>query len=171
MPIFQDISFAARRFICGFLEPSGTNSRVGRLLGQLRNGEWPHLLKRKSNLRILVVEDEAIVGMLIEDILSEYGCEHVDVAPSVDSALDTLSGDWPDFAILDVNLNGSRSYPVADFLKSRAIPFIFMSGYGSNALDNAYSDVKVLQKPFRAGDLESALEEVLSGSHLAFGSC
>lgn len=124
---------------------------------------------RKSKLRVLVVEDEAIIGMLIEDILAEFGCYHVDVAPCVESALDALAEDWPDFAILDVNLNDARSYPVADFLKSRAIPFIFMSGSG--CLDRAYAGTKILLKPFPPGDLESALEEVLSGSRLASGSC
>jgi CheY-like chemotaxis protein len=171
MPFLQEISFAARRIFAGFLHPAGTNSRGDRYLNDFFNGDWAPPVKRKSNLRILVVEDEPIVGMLIEDILAEFGCCHVDVAPSVDTALDAMAEERPDFAILDVNLNGARSYPVADFLKSRAIPFIFMSGYGSSALDDAYADTKILQKPFRPVDLESALEDVLARPRLAFGSC
>jgi CheY-like chemotaxis protein len=171
MAILQDISTAARRFVADFLDMPGTNLDVGRLVEQMPNHDRPQTLQPKSNLRILVVEDEAIVGMLIEDILAELGCFHVEVAGSVESALDSLAEDRPDFAILDVNLKGMRSYPVADFLKSRAIPFIFMSGYGSGALDRAYAGAKILPKPFRPCDLEMAVKEVLPGSQPALGSC
>jgi CheY-like chemotaxis protein len=171
MAILQDISTAARRFVADFLEISGTNLDVDRLMEQMPNHDRPQSLQPKTNLRILVVEDEAIVGMLIEDILAEFGCFHVEVAASVESALDSLAEDRPDFAIVDVNLKGIRSDPVADLLKSRAIPFIFMSGYGSGALDQAYAGTKILPKPFRPSDLELAVKEVLPGPRPALGFC
>jgi len=118
-------------------------------------------LKFETSLRVLVVEDEAIIGMLIEDMLTEIGCECVDVAASVEGALGVLAKSSPDFAVLDINLNGKRSFPVADVLKSRAIPFVFLSGYGARGLDEAYAGAKILQKPFRVHDLASILEDAV----------
>lgn len=116
-------------------------------------------MKLETSLRVLVVEDEALISMLIEDMLAEIGCQHVEVAASVEGALGVLAKTSPDFAVLDINLNGQRSFPVADILRSRAIPFIFLSGYGARGLDATYADAKVLEKPFRVGDLETALED------------
>lgn len=115
-------------------------------------------LMRANDLRVLVVEDEAVIGILIEDILLEIGCERVDLAGSVEGALEVLEDASPDFAFLDINLNGTRSYPVADILRSRDIPFIFVSAYGTHGLDAVHSSEKILQKPFRPHDLELALE-------------
>lgn len=100
--------------------------------------------------------------MLIEDMLADIGCNYVEVAPSVEAALDALTRTKPDFAMLDINLNGKRSFPIADVLISRAIPFIFLSGYGPRGLDQCYAGTKVLQKPFQLGDLESCLEDALA---------
>ncbi|MEJ0092665.1 MAG: response regulator [Methylocella sp.] len=113
----------------------------------------------ETDFRVLVVEDEVLISMLIEDMLADIGCKCVDVAPSVEVALEALKKEQPHFAMLDVNLNGKRSFPIADVLKTRAIPFIFLSGYGSRGLDGEYPDAKVLQKPFRLGDLEMALKD------------
>ncbi len=85
----------------------------------------------ETDFRVLVVEDEVLISMLIEDMLADIGCKCVDVAPSVEVALEALTKEQPHFAMLDVNLNGKRSFPIADILKTRAIPFIFLSGYGS----------------------------------------
>jgi DNA-binding response OmpR family regulator len=134
----------------------------------------PTLIVRKANLlkienafRVLVVEDEVMISMLIEDMLADMGCKCVDVAPSVEVALEALAKDKPDFAMLDINLNGKRSFPVADALKNQAIPFVFLSGYGSPGLSGEYADAKVLQKPFRLGDLEVALGDFLNGLNRA----
>lgn len=115
----------------------------------------------ETDFRVLVVEDEALIGMLIEDMLGDIGCKCVDVAPSVEAALEALKSAAPDFAMLDINLNGKRSFPVADVLLTRKIPFVFLSGYGSRGLDEAYAGARILQKPFQLGDLETALEDVL----------
>jgi CheY-like chemotaxis protein len=116
-------------------------------------------LRIETDFRVLVVEDEVLISMLIEDMLADIGCKCVEVAPSVEVALEALTREQPHFAMLDINLNGKRSFPIADILKTRAIPFVFLSGYGSRGLEGAYADAKVLQKPFRLGDLETALKD------------
>ena len=78
--------------------------------------------------------------------------------------MEVLEKAEPDFAMLDINLNGKRSFPIADVLLSRQIPFVFLSGYGSRGIDGAYSGAKILQKPFQLGDLETALKDVLGQS-------
>jgi CheY-like chemotaxis protein len=119
------------------------------------------LLKKLEDLHVLVVEDEAIIAMLIEDTLLDIGCKSVEVAPSIDRALEFLSVREPDFAILDLNLHGSRSYPVADALQVQGRPFVFLSGYGAKGLDGDYKDAPVLQKPFQQIDLEKALQRAI----------
>ena len=118
-------------------------------------------MKSKSGLQVLVVEDEPLIRMLIEDMLIEIGCKNIKAVASIDNALIFLAENRPDFVILDVDLNGTRSYPVAALLRSCKIPFLFMSGYNATILDAAYADVKILQKPFRIGDLDSAIEATL----------
>jgi CheY-like chemotaxis protein len=118
-------------------------------------------LKKIQDLHILVVEDEAIIAMLIEDTLLDLGCKSVDVAPTIDRALEALEAKKPDFAILDLNLHGSRSYPVADALRGHGRPFVFLSGYGAKGLDGPYKNANVLQKPFQQNDLEAALNRAL----------
>ena len=124
----------------------------------------------ESDFRVLVVEDEALISMLIEDMLADIGCKCVDVAASVEGAMEVLTKAAPDFAMLDINLNGKRSFPIADILLSREIPFIFLSGYGSRGLAEAYAGAKVLQKPFQLGDIETALADVF-GCAARTGAC
>ncbi|PNG25761.1 response regulator [Methylocella silvestris] len=119
-------------------------------------------MKPDNEFRVLVVEDEALISMLIEDMLADIGCKCVEVAPSVEAALEALARIRPDFAMLDINLNGKRSFPIADVLMSRAIPFVFLSGYGSRGLEPGYVGAKVLQKPFQLADLESCLDAALA---------
>lgn len=100
--------------------------------------------------RILVVEDEMLVAMLIVDILDDLGFETLGPAMRLETALEYASGADFDFAILDINLAGKHSFPVAEKLKERRIPFIFASGYGRSGLVEPYLDIPVLQKPFDA---------------------
>ncbi len=118
-------------------------------------------LKMREGFRVLVVEDEALISMLIEDMLADIGCKCVDVAASIEDAMQALTKAEPNFAMLDVNLNGRQSFPVADVLKSREIPFVFLSGYGSRGLETAYEGAKMLEKPFQIGELETVLEDAL----------
>jgi CheY-like chemotaxis protein len=107
--------------------------------------------------RILVVEDEAIVAMLLEDMLAELGYEVVGPVTRLDRAL-VLARDAPiDAAVLDVNLNGRDTYAVADALSARAIPFVFATGYGAKELAERFRGTPITQKPFHRDDLERAL--------------
>jgi len=107
--------------------------------------------------RILVVEDEAIVAMLLEDMLAELGYEVVGPVTRLDRALDLARGAAIDAAVLDVNLNGRDTYAVADALSARAIPFVFATGYGAKELAERFRGTPVTQKPFHRDDLERAL--------------
>jgi CheY-like chemotaxis protein len=114
-------------------------------------------LQNFEDLSVLVVEDEAIIAMLIEDMLFEIGCKRVERAANVATGLEFLAHRVPDFAILDINLDGDRSYPVADALHARRIPFVFLSGYGIRGVERPYRMFTTLQKPFQTRDLESVL--------------
>jgi len=118
-------------------------------------------LKKLEDLQVFVAEDEAIIAMLIEDTLLDIGCKNVQVAPSIEKALDLIEQEPPDFAILDLNLNGRRSYPIADVLSKKGCPFVFLSGYGARGLDGDYKHAMVLQKPFQQIDLENALKQAV----------
>lgn len=107
--------------------------------------------------RILVVEDEAIVAMLLEDMLGELGYEVVGPVTHLDRALDLARGAPIDAAVLDVNVNGKDTYGVADALRARAIPFVFATGYGTKELAERFRDTPITQKPFHRDDLERAL--------------
>ncbi len=110
-----------------------------------------------ERLRILVVEDEMLVAMNIEDMLLDLGHEVAGLAGRLAPAL-ALAGEAElDLAMLDVNLAGEQSFPVADILIGRGIPFLFATGYGIKGIPDAYRDRPVLQKPFRAQDLGEAL--------------
>ena len=87
-----------------------------------------------GRLRVFIVEDEGLVAMLIEDMLTDLGHEIAAVAARMEDALrDAKTGSF-DFALLDVNLDGTPSYPIADILKARGIPFVFATGYGPKAV-------------------------------------
>ena len=109
--------------------------------------------------RVLVVEDEVIVGMLVEDMLNELGCEVVALSTHLDQAVELARVLDIDFAVLDLNLNGRLSYPVADALRLRGVPFIFATGYGAKILVPPYAGTPTLQKPFHLDDLRRTLAE------------
>jgi len=112
--------------------------------------------------RVLVVEDEALVAMMLEDMLESLGCEVVGVAARLDAARKQAQTARIDLATLDVNLGGQMSYPVAVILRSRGIPFVFATGYNSIALPAELSDAVVLVKPYSQHQLASALLRSLS---------
>jgi DNA-binding response OmpR family regulator len=109
--------------------------------------------------RILVVEDEALVAMLLEDMLIDLGFEVVGPALTLEHALELVLAEPVDAAILDVNLGSCRSYPVAEEVAAKGIPFIFASGYDSPGAD-WNEDATVLRKPFDVGTLRAALAEM-----------
>ena len=111
----------------------------------------------ERRLRILVVEDEMLVAMNIEDMLLELGHEVAGLAGRLGPALALAREARFDAAMLDVNLAGERSFPVADLLAERGIPFLFATGYGRQGIEERFRDRPILQKPFRAAELAAAL--------------
>jgi CheY-like chemotaxis protein len=113
--------------------------------------------------RVLVIEDEMIVAMLLEDMLADLGCMVVGPAARVEQALAMIEAFGTlDAAVLDVNLNGQKSYSVADALVARSVPFVFATGYGLDSLINGYRRVPLLQKPFKLSKLSDALVKLLT---------
>ncbi len=119
--------------------------------------------RQGESLNVLVVEDESLVAMMIEDVLAELGHQVAAVAGRLEEA-ERLAGTLPvDFAVVDLNLNGQRTFPVAEVLKRRGVPFLFATGYGAAGLENGWSDAVVLQKPFQPEELRAALSRALDG--------
>ena len=110
-----------------------------------------------NGLRILVVEDEAAISLLLEDMLLDFGCEVVGPAARLTAALDIAHRESLDLAILDVNVAGEPVYPVVEALEARKVPFVFSTGYGSAGIRDLYRDRPVLQKPFAQHDLRQKL--------------
>ncbi len=115
-------------------------------------------------LRVLIIEDEMLVAMNIEDMLLELGHEVAGLAGRLDAALALAREAEFDVAMLDVNLAGETSFPVAAVLVGRQIPFLFATGYGVKGIAEDYRDRPVLQKPFRARDLDLVLRQSLGSA-------
>lgn len=115
-------------------------------------------------LRILVVEDEMMVSMLLEELLDEQGCEVVGPVARLGTAIELASTEKIDVALLDCNIDGKQVYPVAEILADRGVPFAFVSGYGGDYVDGLYRDRPILQKPFLAADLEKTVTLLLSSA-------
>jgi DNA-binding response OmpR family regulator len=128
--------------------------------------------KLLSAQRILIVEDEMMLLMLLEDIVSDLGCQSVSVAATVQQALALIDSQAFDIAMLDVNLNGEKSFPIADALGARGVPYIFVTGYGIDAFPVSYRDRPLLPKPYSFADVGNSLTRLLShmGAEQAIGS-
>lgn len=117
-------------------------------------------LQELQGLRVLVVEDEMMVSMLIEDMLTDLGCTVIGPASRLDEAIELVNGTQIDCAVLDVNLGGQPIFPLADLLREKGAPFTFATGYGDAGLRDVDKGSPVLQKPFREGDLARVLGEL-----------
>ncbi len=117
-----------------------------------------------NGLRVLIVEDEMLVAMLIEEYLLEMGCEVALSARRIAKAFKGLQTSRIDVAVLDVNVAGESISQLVDVLDQRGIPFIFASGYGARGVDSRWGGSPVLQKPFTEADLRAALLTVLDKS-------
>lgn len=116
-----------------------------------------------GGLRVLVVEDEALIAMHIEDILRRLGCQVVGPATSVEDAHRLIGdGEAFDVAILDVNLAGQPVYPVAQQLVARGCPFLFTTGYGAQGLLRNWRDRPTVQKPFGDDEIREGLWAALT---------
>jgi len=110
--------------------------------------------------RALVVEDEIMVAMYVEDLLTDLGYEVAAIATGFDQELPLARDGSFDFAVLDINLAGRLSFPLADVLRERGIPFLFASGYGSKGVSDDYRNAVRLQKPFASRDLAQAISKL-----------
>lgn len=114
--------------------------------------------------RILIVEDETLVSMVIEEALKDLGCSVVGPVATRDQALALAKAEPLDGALLDVNLGGEPVYPVADALVSRGIPFAFVTGYGQTGLTARYAKMPTLVKPFHLSTVERVLGEIVTSN-------
>ena len=115
-----------------------------------------------EGLRVLVVEDEAMIAMLIEDMLTDFGCAMLGPAADMTRALAMIEEARFDLAILDVNLGGERTMSIAGVLRSKGIPFVFATGYGVSGINDEFKDQPVLTKPFKDADLRAALRSSIA---------
>jgi DNA-binding response OmpR family regulator len=107
--------------------------------------------------RILVVEDETILAMMVEDVLLDEGYSVVGPFARVAAALQAAELEALDAALLDVNLAGEMVFPVAEMLARRGVPFLLMTGYDNRNLGKAYQDWPVVMKPYRLDDVVARL--------------
>ena len=119
-------------------------------------------------MRVVIVEDEGMVAALLENMLSDLGHQVVGVAGRMDRAERLLSSLVADVVILDVNLDGERTYSLASALASRGISVVFATGYGSEGLEEAWRRAPVLQKPFRASELDRAIRQAIGAGQTEF---
>lgn len=112
--------------------------------------------------RVLVVEDEPLVAMLLEVILEDMGCTPVGPAASVGDGLAIMAGGEPiDAALLDVNVAGQLVFPIAAALSARGVPFVFSTGYGEGGLSDEWRGHPTIQKPFTEAAIRNALMKAM----------
>jgi CheY-like chemotaxis protein len=114
-----------------------------------------------ANKRILVVEDEPIVAMMLEDLLKDLGAQIVGPASSLVHAL-ALTSEPLDCAILDINLGADRSHAISARLRELGVPFIFATGYGACAA-GPFADAEIVHKPYRGDHITAALTRAMDG--------
>jgi DNA-binding response OmpR family regulator len=123
-----------------------------------RTGETAEIFR---GLNVMVVEDEAIVSFMIEDMLLDHGCAAVWHASNVSAALAILDAHQPHLAVLDVNLGGELVFPVAKRLEEAGIPFVFATGYGRNGILRDWAHHPIIHKPYDGNTLARALSALL----------
>lgn len=114
--------------------------------------------------RVLVVEDEMIIALTLEDMLTELGYEIAAITTNLEQSLQAAGSLNFDVAVLDLNLHGQYSLPVAECLRRRGLPFVFQTGYGAQGLDIETFNAPVVSKPFVMEDLDQALAAALEQS-------
>jgi CheY-like chemotaxis protein len=117
-----------------------------------------------TTMRVLLVEDEIIIRMMVADMVEELGHAVAAEAGDVDRAAELAQTGLFDLAILDVNLNGKMSFPVADIIVRRRIPLIFASGYALTNIPAAFGSAPKLQKPFQIDKLAKAIVTASEGT-------
>jgi CheY-like chemotaxis protein len=112
----------------------------------------------KTGKRVLVVEDELMIRMLLEGMLTDLGHTVAAEAGAIEEAVILAKEREFDIAILDVNLNGKPITPVVEILIARGVPFVFASGYGQRGVPEPYRSSPTLQKPFQVEALAQAID-------------
>lgn len=120
--------------------------------------------------RILVVEDEVMVGMLLGDMVLDSGSEIIGPVARFEEAMALGRTAEFDVAVLDLNLNGTLSSPIAEVVRERGIPIIFSTGHGSEGLRDGFKDCPTLQKPFSQGDFAQAISVACDQSSIRSGA-
>src|SRR5258705_6556014 len=115
--------------------------------------------------RVLIVEDDVMIRMLIEDMLVDLGFAVAGQAAKVYEALAAVKNTDIDVAILDVNLSGETTGPVAEALAAQGTPFVFATGYGEHGLPEQFRDRPLLEKPFHLDGLKRMLDTALTKRH------
>ena len=119
-------------------------------------------MSQKLSGRVLIVEDESLVAMLLETILEDMGCTPVGPASTIDEGLALATGAEPlDAALLDVNVAGRQVFPIAEALKARGVPFVFSTGYGESGLSDEWRGHPTVQKPFTESAIRDALVKAM----------
>ena len=113
-------------------------------------------------LNILVIEDETIIAMQIRKCLSEIGHRVIGPFPNVDRGREALDSERVDLALLDIQLGEERVFPLAEALESRRIPFMFITGYGSDVLPPALTHRPCIVKPFDTKELLTRIETLVA---------
>jgi CheY-like chemotaxis protein len=114
--------------------------------------------------RVLVVEDEMTVALLIEDMVSELDYEVAAIVPRLEDAMRLLDSESFDLAMLDVHIEGKTVFPFAAELEARDIPFLFATAYGPRGIPEEFRSHLVLQKPFGPVELRRALMELAASA-------
>jgi CheY-like chemotaxis protein len=123
--------------------------------------DQPAVSARLKGLKVLVVEDQPIMAMTLEEMLRAIGCADVWHASGVTDALATMRSHRPDCAVVDLYLSGELAYPVARWLASEGIPFVFLKGYGRRTILGDWASRPAIQKPFSVRSLQAKLEAAL----------
>jgi len=114
--------------------------------------------------RALLVEDEGVVALLIESMLTELGYQVVGPFPRLAKAIDIAQSEPFDLAVLDVNLNGTPSFEVAELLIAKGVPLVFATGYGGQGIPAHLRDTVIVQKPFKSQQLAEAIAKASARS-------
>jgi CheY-like chemotaxis protein len=115
------------------------------------------------SLRVLIVEDEMTIALLLEEMVEELGHEVAGLAMRLPQAVELARTCVLDLAILDVNLDGHMSYPVAEILAGRDVPYVFATGYGSAGIEPDHRHGVIIKKPYAMADIQAAIENCVPG--------
>jgi PAS domain S-box-containing protein len=136
---------------CTFSVPQGDQKEAAERYGAARRAERDGVTPGQriaiSGNRVMIVEDEALVAMVVTESLTNLGCSVVGPFSRCSEAIAAIDANAIDAAILDVNLDGEMVYPLADMLAHRGVPFIFVTGYGAESIDPRFKHIPVIQKP------------------------